>query len=480
MQAANTGHGLRRLNRLTQDRMDTQGHQPGEELADFTEEELLSLIDAGTTGAYSEIYRRYVDDAVARTLGSGVESNPQEVVDDAFLAVLRSLLNGTADISGGLKHMVSEAIDERLADVQALTSDEDAVGVGVGVDVGVGEEDNHVLVARALSTLPDNWQRILWLRKVERLTPQAVADQLNITTTVVDRLSLRAQQDLQEESNRIGADGLEDPSKHRSALIAALLTSPIVIEGLADTLAMTTPDPASSPVTTAVSDETAKVPTSEGAAVLVPAESAELTVMNAGVGPEPQTVRTSAKPAFTMPKPVLIPVVAACIGLLATLIGLAIVPQHGEQTGLRSGDGSANISPADSSPGEQLQSPDSQPPAEKTSSKDNQGPGPENAQEPKPNSSAKDKDGTSSRKDSARGNDDRTEEDSPSDGDSSDRPSSNRPDDPRPSDSDRPDPDSPSEPGTPSEPESPSEPDEPSAPGPTQDDPSTGSSTPTN
>ncbi|MGO3334281.1 MAG: hypothetical protein ACTIL3_12075, partial [Brevibacterium aurantiacum] len=94
--------------------MDVDVHQPGEELADFTENELLSLIDLGTAGAYSEIYRRYRDDAVARATSSLPPAQARQVADDAFLNVLRSLLNGSADTAEGLQPMVDVEIDSAV------------------------------------------------------------------------------------------------------------------------------------------------------------------------------------------------------------------------------------------------------------------------------------------------------------------------------------------------------------------------------
>ena len=91
--------------------MDAHAHQPGEELADFTENELLSLIDAGTAGAYSEIYRRYRDDAVARASSSLPDATARQVVDGAFLSVLRSLLNRSSDTAEDLRSMVDAEID---------------------------------------------------------------------------------------------------------------------------------------------------------------------------------------------------------------------------------------------------------------------------------------------------------------------------------------------------------------------------------
>ena len=95
-----------------------------------------------------------------------------------------------------------------------------------------------------LSNLPDNWQRILWLCEVERLSPEAVAEQLNIKASTVERLADRAHQGLQDEWQKVRPTDSKATVDHRAALIPALLTSPIVIERLSATLAQAIPEPA--------------------------------------------------------------------------------------------------------------------------------------------------------------------------------------------------------------------------------------------
>ena len=518
--------------------MDTQGHQPGEELADFTEGELLSLIDAGTAGAFSEIYRRYINDAVARASASEpgpTATEAREIADNAFLSVLRSLLNGTADPSKGVRSKVNGAMVELLADLQ--TSNDSSVQDASANDT---EESDHALVARAFSTLPDNWQRILWLREVERLSPEAAADKLNIRTTVVERLSNRAHQDLQKEWTRTRPKGSKASADHRSALIPALLTSPIVIERLSDTVAQTLPDsagssaaragssssestepvaepdlgqatadsPAEAPDAAAKASAAATVaaaaaaPTTEsapdadnqaegavtGAAVFASTEPPEMpepgegsepdeanehaafSTLFASTGPAQTSAGAPPQSAFSMPKPVLIPVIAACIGLLGTLVGLAVVPQHAEHTGFRSGGEATNVSTVDTASDEDEKSNDSDSPENTDSNRGSRKPGSKNSKASAPAASDQDKNEESSRNpedDAGRTDDnDPSRDSSDDDGDGS---SSRSPDDPGPSDSDRPAPESPS---NPDEPESPPEDtDDPEPPPPDTDEP---------
>ncbi|WP_198398537.1 RNA polymerase sigma factor [Brevibacterium antiquum] len=508
--------------------MDVHAHQPGEELADFTESELLSLIEAGTAGAYSEIYRRYRDDAVARASTSLPDAKARQVTDDAFLSVLRSLLNRSSDTAEGLRPMVDAEIDAQLANLTTSASGSDA------------EAPEAALVSQALSNLPDNWQRILWLREVERLSPEAVAEQLNIKASTVDRLAGRARQGLQDEWQQVRPTDSKATADHRTALIPALLTSPIVIERLSATLAQANPEPAPAVAetagtgtdvtetavletsaaespgaeTAAAADGPATEPTpaptvaegsdaeaesaddqgADAAAAAPPSlglaagagasagagagagatlepeaadESTSLTVFGAPSAAAQTSAQTPAPAGFSMPKPVLIPVVAACIGLLGTLVGMAVVPQQVEQTGFQSGNAGTAVSPADSSskkdssPKKDDKNTNSQSPDDTNSDKHDQEAGSENSKTSDPDRDEDEKSSQTPGHDDSRSDDSPSTEDNPGDkGDSSDRPSAEEPDEPSPSDSDKPDPESPSEPTPPpsDDPETPSDP----------------------
>lgn len=519
--------------------MDAHAHQPGEELADFTENELLSLIDAGTAGAYSEIYRRYRDDAVARASSSLPDATARQVVDGAFLSVLRSLLNRSSDTAEDLRSMVDAEIDVHLANP---TSANGADSSG-DVSSANAEAPEAALVSQALSNLPDNWQRILWLCEVERLSPEAVAEQLNIKASTVERLADRAHQGLQDEWQKVRPTDSKAAVDHRAALIPALLTSPIVIERLSATLAQAIPEPAPAVAEMTAAEEPAGAGTGIGnAPALKPAgaeansgteaeweadtapeaipatassseadESAEASGTSAETASDPAgaagisagtadttagatntvepvslaafgtqsaatqtSTQTPAATRFSMPKPVLIPVVAACIGLLGTLVGVAIVPQQGEQTGLYPGNAGTAVSPADSFSKKEDKNSSSHSPDGTSSDKQDQESGSGKSRTSDPDRDEGEKSSRNPGHDDSRSDDSPSTEDNPDDkSDNGDRPSAEEPDQPSPSDSDRPDPESPSEPtpSTPDDPESPSDPPPSESEDPTPSDP---------
>ncbi|RBP67178.1 DNA-directed RNA polymerase specialized sigma24 family protein [Brevibacterium sanguinis] len=294
--------------------MDAHLHQPGDNLAEFRDEDLLSLIDAGTSGAYAELHRRYRDQALRVAAESLDPGAARDAVADAFLTLLKTLLHENptvdaaevdapkqgAEFETRLMETLREEITARTASVPqpgAATAPAPAEALNEAVD--------PALAAAALSALPDNWQRILWLREVERLSPRAVADHLDITPTAVNQLAVRARRGLQDAwialrasgdamtsdcrstADRLGdlASGRMGPARRRAVrshlegcaecsaiaaelhefsvrcravLIPGLLVSPTVIERLADTVVAVAADPEPSAIVPAPSPEPTK------------------------------------------------------------------------------------------------------------------------------------------------------------------------------------------------------------------------------
>lgn len=360
--------------------MDAHLHQPGDNLAEIRDEDLLSLIDAGTSGAFAELYRRHRDQVLtvaSDTLGAGVA---RTVVDDSFLTVLKTLLLDETLTSGAergpdFSTRLMQALREEISGRQAAPTGQ------VGAAHAEAAALDPILTAAALSALPDNWQRILWLREVERLSPRAVAAHLDITPTAVTQLGVRARRGLQEawlalqpspaasECRSAGSrlaeyaigrmspprrrsvrDHLENCTdcsaivaqinefsiRCRSVLVPALLISPVVIERLADTVSA--------------------APVGAAAAPAITTEAPTVTVEQPAA-PQP----TSSRRKRVLPKPVLIPAAAAAIVLAATLLGFSFASPETEDTSYHTGDDSpsapAEPDPSDSAPGEKQPAP---------------------------------------------------------------------------------------------------------------------------
>lgn len=542
-----------------EDRIDVHEHQPDENLADFTNDEILRLIDSGTVGAFSEIYRRHIDDSADGTVGT------RAIHDAALLAVLKQVLHTPPETSEDLETLIERAVDEEAAR-HDMTE---------GTMIVSEAWARHSNVAHVFSSLPDNWQRILWMREVENLEAASIAQRLNVTAHTATRLTLRARQELQRRWRKAQGGRALDATDLGSALVPALLISPPLIERFADTLnvrshtapasaAPLAPAEAKSesaaeeesalPTTegetalaspTVVGEEAVLAPSTEAAQVaedsapsteaeeetsLVPSSETEKEAVSAppaetegeaasassteaeeetALAPSteaeeetalaPSTVAMQAAAedpedekdgsVFHLPKPVLIPVAAACIGLLGSLVGLSISPISSENSGYRTDAGSSSTSAGKEagsragSGGEHSASSGNSPDdgrAGSSSSKTNDPhdseasrgvgrDGSESPSSPSPHDDDEHTDGKSSKgkKSGDRpGNPDPTSPEKPG---SPGKPNPTKPDSPSPSAPDEPDAPSPSEPEEPSDP-APSEPDEPSDPAPSEPD----------
>ncbi|GGC44708.1 hypothetical protein GCM10010974_28840 [Brevibacterium sediminis] len=505
-------------------------HQPDENLADFTNDEILKLIGSGTVGAFSEIYRRHIDDSMNGKAG------PRAVHDAALLAVLKQVLDSPPETSEELETLIERAVDEQAAH-HDMTEETRIVSEAWA---------RHSNVAHVFSSLPDNWQRILWLREVEGLEAASVAQRLNVTAHTAARLASRARQELQRRWRQEQGGRALNATDLCSALIPALLTSPTLIERFADTLnnrSHTAPTSSASLAATETNSESASAaewesalpPTESGGeaalarsteaaqvaqdiepsieaeeeTALVPSLEAEGETASAASTEAAQSVEDSDPStgamqavvedsevekddsAFHLPKPVLIPVAAACVGLLGSLVGLSISPISSETSGYRTDVGSSSASTGKEL-GSRAGRTGERSASSGNSSSDGRGSSSSSVNDPHDSEASEvvGRDGTeppashgddrtagkssSGKKPGGPGNPDPTKPDSPtpSEPDEPDAPLPSKPDvpsDPPPSEPDQPSDPAPSEPDEPDTP-SPSEPDEPGDPAPSESD----------
>lgn len=481
---------------VTQDMMDKNEHLPGDSLADFTEEELFSLIDAGTTGAFSELYRRHIASAAALTAAD--TPNPRSRADAAFLAILKSLLDGTADRTSGFAALIRDEIGRRADRGSVASSPEFA-------EAEPEDLSPFALIASSFSSLPDNWQRILWLREVEGQSAQSAAELLGITSATAERLTARAHEELESTwAQTRPADGPRSIAD-RAELVPALLTSPILIERLSDTFVAAPHPDLDTEAAAAGSVDTDELPAAtEPPDAACSGESSADTIVPSAVTPASEAPKATGEPStetidepsaaaaqpttaapsasehsanhpvaesdgptdhdenakFTLPKPVLIPLIAACLGLLCTLLGFAILPHGASTPGPRtnsttqSDTGSTSEQNSTTDEGDESTTP--------ASSESSAPDAPEHGDDT-PSRRGEDRDADTGKTSRAGDRSAESPENSPG-STTSDTP-------PNPSDSD--DPTAPDEPSSPEEPGTPSEPDPtddtPSQPEPTED-----------
>jgi RNA polymerase sigma factor (sigma-70 family) len=170
------------------------------DLEAHAEDDLLAAVRAGDTGAYAVLYRRHHHEALrlARSLGS---YDPDDVAQEAFLKILKSILRGAGPRRGFAPYLMrvvrNEAIDRaRRTHEDAVDDLERVVPDRFTAPDGVDELFDRQLVRTAFENLPETWQRILWLTEVEGETPRALAPQLGRSPNAISQLSRRAREGL--------------------------------------------------------------------------------------------------------------------------------------------------------------------------------------------------------------------------------------------------------------------------------------------
>ena len=268
---------------------DRRDREVGARLDSLSDVELLSAVRSGDTGAYSGLYHRHLGAALAQARRLGGGHDPQDVAHEAFLKILRSILDGGGPKDGFAGYLMravrNEAIDRSRKTREIAVEDVEAADpIGLLISDGVNERIEKTMMQRALNSLPPAWQQILWLTEVEGLRPREVAPRLQLSPNAVAQLSRRARNGLRTawlqahvdvasaeggcrataallgayESDQLGAARAAQVEEHlegclrcaaaleelrqlstgmRALLLPAVLGSPLLLGRLSDTLA---------------------------------------------------------------------------------------------------------------------------------------------------------------------------------------------------------------------------------------------------
>lgn len=158
---------------------------------------LVMRASAGDMDAYEEMYRYYVDDVtrVART----VANSSDEATDIVFEAFARLLVRLRED--GGLPVDVTDYLRvavRRLA-IDRHHDSKKREQYPPGADDPIDVEPNGLSRIRsAYEAIPDDWQQMLWHAEVERKSQVELSRGLDMSTSAVATLILRAREGLRQ------------------------------------------------------------------------------------------------------------------------------------------------------------------------------------------------------------------------------------------------------------------------------------------
>lgn len=167
----------------------------------LSDDELLAAVRAGDTGAYSALYHRHLGAALAFARRLGGSYDPQDVAQEAFLKILKTIIGGGGPQDGFVAYLMrvvrNESIDRSRRAREIAVEDVQTVDpAGMLVSDGADQRIDQTLMQRAYRSLPAAWQQVLWLTEVEGLAPRAVAPQLQLSPNAVAQLSRRARDGL--------------------------------------------------------------------------------------------------------------------------------------------------------------------------------------------------------------------------------------------------------------------------------------------
>ncbi len=171
--------------------------------------ELLEAVRGGTIEAYGTLYERHVRAAHNLALQlTGSNSDADDLVSDAFAKVLRVLRSGSGPDASFRPYLLTAvrntAYDktrkdrrvELAGDIEELPGAAKVTSVPFR-DTAVADLD-RALAATAFSSLPENWQTVLWHTAIEGQSPGEIAPLLGLTPNGVSAMAHRAREGLRQ------------------------------------------------------------------------------------------------------------------------------------------------------------------------------------------------------------------------------------------------------------------------------------------
>lgn len=148
--------------------------------------DLVRSAQQGNADAFNKLYERYLPSVYRRVRSVIPESDVEDVTQEVFIAVMKSLKNFRFEALFGtwLRTLVNRQVadyyrgrklsNDALVSIDAM-DDEDHADMRLSVDDGTPSHDDLILMRQALRSLPDNYREIIVLRFVDGLQFDEIA-----------------------------------------------------------------------------------------------------------------------------------------------------------------------------------------------------------------------------------------------------------------------------------------------------------------
>lgn len=165
-------------------------------LTESSDAELLSLLRAGETEAYTELWRRHIQAAlrVARRLAPG---QADDLASESFLAVYHQVTVAGNGPEGSFRAYLFATIRNTAMSwhrrARLLETDPDIEEIELNDGLSALEDRiRSAEILEAFEALPERWQRVLWLTEVAKAKRPQIAAEFGIKPNAVSALHRRA------------------------------------------------------------------------------------------------------------------------------------------------------------------------------------------------------------------------------------------------------------------------------------------------
>lgn len=164
--------------------------------------QLVTELRAGERRAMAELYARHNTDAVR--IGRIVQPNgdAEELAAEAFVRVFAKIIDGGGPTDNFLAYLHTVVRNLKIERTRQASREQPASDkmwlLDTATDDGGPEVDENdaARAARAIRTLPENWQQLLWKLEVEGRKPADVAAELSVPVAKVSDTAYRAREGL--------------------------------------------------------------------------------------------------------------------------------------------------------------------------------------------------------------------------------------------------------------------------------------------
>lgn len=182
---------------------------------ELSDAELSNAVREGDSTAFAALYERHSEAGLRHAYYLTRDSSrAEDLVAESFMSILSVLQRGL-----GPKETFRGYLFTTISNKHRSRGDQNEVQLFDDADEYIEElaiDDSSERIAeanvlqRAFQSLPENWQRVLWLKEVDGLSPESIGKRLEINANAAIQLAFRAREGLRLAYLAEHIDGASD------------------------------------------------------------------------------------------------------------------------------------------------------------------------------------------------------------------------------------------------------------------------------